>query len=128
MRIYFIRHTTVNVPPQTCYGSTDVPLNDTFEEEASKVKQKLEGIVFDQAYTSPLTRAVKLAEFCGYPDAIRDDRVKEFNFGKWEMRNYNDLYMNEPYFKQWCDDYINQRCPEGESDVDDFETNKSIHR
>ena len=28
---------------------------------------------------SPLTRCVRLATFCGYPDGERDDRIKEIN-------------------------------------------------
>ena len=41
MDIIFIRHTSVNVPKGTCYGCTDVPLNDTFEQEAAVTKKHI---------------------------------------------------------------------------------------
>ena len=36
MEVILIRHTSVDVPKGVCYGQTDVPLRDSFEEEASK--------------------------------------------------------------------------------------------
>ena len=77
MVIYFIRHTSVDVPQGVCYGQTDVPLKPTFEAEATQTAAHLQGLSFDKVYTSPLTRCVRLATFCGYPDAERDDRLKD---------------------------------------------------
>lgn len=84
MVVYLIRHTSVDVPQGVCYGQTDVPLNPTFEEEAAQTSARLKGLQFDKVYMSPLTRCVRLATFCGYPDGERDDRIKEINFGDWE--------------------------------------------
>lgn len=84
MVVYLIRHTSVDVPQGVCYGQTDVPLNPTFEEEAALTSARLKGLQFDKVYMSPLTRCVRLATFCGYPDGERDDRIKEINFGDWE--------------------------------------------
>ena len=33
-KIVWVRHTTPDVIPGTCYGQTDVPLKASFEEEA----------------------------------------------------------------------------------------------
>lgn len=121
MTIYFIRHTSVKVPKGTCYGQSDVPLNDTFVEEAARVKQQIEGVVFDRVFTSPLTRCVELARFCGYPDAECEDLVKEFNFGEWEMADYDSLYRDDPRFAQWCNDYVHQYAPGGECLMDVIE-------
>ena len=38
MEVYMIRHTSVGVPKGTCYGWTDVPIADTFEQEAAETK------------------------------------------------------------------------------------------
>ena len=73
MVIYFMRHTAVDVPQGVCYGQTDVPLKPTFEMEATQTAAHLQGLSFDKVYTSPLTRCVRLATFCGYPDAERDE-------------------------------------------------------
>ena len=69
MEIYLIRHTSVDVPRGTCYGFTDVPLRPSFRHEAATTRLRLSGQTFDKAYTSPLSRAAKLATFCGHPDA-----------------------------------------------------------
>ena len=67
MEIILVRHTSVDVPIGTCYGHTDVPVKDTFEQEAAQTKRQLEAYPpFDHVYCSPLTRCVKLATYCGY--------------------------------------------------------------
>lgn len=116
MKLVFIRHTSVNVPKGVCYGSTDVELASSFPQEAQMVKDKLRTYQFDKTYCSPLSRCVNLAEFCGYPDAVRDNRLKEMNFGAWEMQAYDTI--TDPKLQEWFDDYINVRPPEGESVID----------
>ena len=91
MEIYLARHTSVDVPRGTCYGFTDVPLRATFRREATATRLRLGGLTFDHVYTSPLSRAAKLAAFCGYPDAERDERLKEMNMGHWEMQRFDDI-------------------------------------
>ena len=75
MNIYLIRHTSVDVPKGLCYGLSDVPLRPTFEIGAAVTKAKIESIHFDMAYTSPLSRCTRLAQYCGFGDAIRDPRI-----------------------------------------------------
>ena len=89
MVIYFMRHTAVDVPQGVCYGQTDVPLKPTFEMEATQTAAHLQGLSFDKVYTSPLTRCVRLATFCGYPDAERDDRLKELNLPSVTQEYWN---------------------------------------
>ena len=114
MNIVFVRHTRVNVPPGTCYGWTDVPLADTFEAEAAVTKARLEAYgPFDAAYTSPLSRARRLADFCGYADAVIDDRLKELNMGQWEMQRYEDIH--DGHIEEWYRDYLHVATPGGES-------------
>lgn len=116
MKLVLIRHTSVDVPKGVCYGQTDVALNSTFEEEAKIVKEKLSGYKFDKVYSSPLTRANRLAEFCGYPDAIKDSRLQEINFGEWEMKAYYEI--DEKELKNWFADFIHTVPPGGESVMD----------
>ena len=85
MDIYLIRHTSVDVPAGTCYGQTDVPLKPSFEAEAATVKKELDRYAFDAVYTSPLSRCTRLAAYCGYPEALRDDRLKEIHMGDWKF-------------------------------------------
>lgn len=109
MKIYVVRHTAVAVNG-ICYGQTDVPLKDTFEQEAEIVKQNLKDIPYDAVFSSPLSRAKKLAEYCGYEDIQLYDRLKELHFGDWEMQPWDTLDMEE-----WEKDWINNPAPNGES-------------
>ena len=113
MIITLIRHTRVAVPPGTCYGWSDVPVADTFEQEAEVVRQRLQGMQFDAVYTSPLTRAKQLAEYCGFSNAIADPRLREMNMGEWEMQRYDDI--TDPHLQRWYDDYLHERTTGGES-------------
>ncbi|MDR2119580.1 MAG: alpha-ribazole phosphatase [Tannerella sp.] len=118
MDIYLIRHTSVNVSEGICYGQTDVPLKDTFEKEAMLVKQNLRDISFDAIYTSPLSRCTKLADYCGYPEAVRDERLKEISFGAWEMMSYSRIMGYDPRLREWLDDFLNVPATDGESVAD----------
>jgi alpha-ribazole phosphatase len=113
MEVVLIRHTSVDVPPGVCYGQTDVPLKETFADEAALVRQQLQAFSFDAAYTSPLSRCTKLATFCGYADAKRDDRLKELNFGAWEMCRFSQI--EDPRLPLWYADYLHVAATEGES-------------
>ncbi|RHJ91173.1 alpha-ribazole phosphatase [Parabacteroides bouchesdurhonensis] len=119
MEIYFIRHTSVDVPAGYAYGQTDVPLRSTFQAEAEIVKNSLQNISFDKVWCSPLSRCVKLADYCGYPDAERDERVKELNFGEWEMKSWEDI-STDPRSQSWFNDWLNVRIPSGESFKDQY--------
>jgi len=119
MEIYLIRHTSVDVPKGFCYGATDVALTDSFTTEAETVRERLQGVTFDAVFTSPLSRAVRLAAYCGYGDALVDDRVTELDFGEWEMKSFDELYKDDARFRLWCDgDYVNIPSPGGESFAD----------
>lgn len=120
MEIVLVRHTSVDVPKGTCYGWTDVPVRDTFDHEAELTKRELQQFMpFDKVYSSPLTRALRLAAYCGFPDAETDDRLKEMNMGEWEMQLYDKI--KDPHLQEWYDDYINQPTTGGESFMQQFQ-------
>lgn len=116
MEVYLIRHTSVDVEPGTCYGFTDVPVRETFEQEAADTRSQLTGLTFDAVFTSPLTRAAKLAAFCGFPQALRDDRLKEMNMGTWEMKRFDDI--TDPQLQRWYDNYLHEPTQGGEAFID----------
>lgn len=124
MNVYLVRHTSVDVPREMCYGRSDVPLKPTFPEEAALVKEKLDNLfpdksLLDAVCTSPLSRCTRLAEFCGYGFAVREPRILELNFGEWEMQNYNEI--TDPHLHVWFKDWINVRPTGGESFRDQYE-------
>ncbi len=120
MIINFIRHTSVDVPQGITYGFTDVPLRDTFETEAAETRSKLEGLHFDQVYCSPLTRCRRLAAVCGFPNPTLDARLKEMNFGEWEMKPWEEI-SNDAHSEAWFADWIHTPTPGGESLKDQYE-------
>lgn len=102
--IDWIRHTSLQVDGTTCYGHTDVPVSASFEQEAQQVRSAIEGRNYKAVYTSPLSRAAQLATYCGYPEAIQDNRVMELNFGEWETRPWAELMQGrtlDEWFATW---------------------------
>lgn len=118
MKVYLVRHTSVDVAPGTCYGQTDVPLRASFQEEAEACKKALQdtGMRFSRIYTSPLSRCTHLVAYCGFPEAERDERLKEMNMGEWEMQRFEEI--TDPRIQEWYDDYLRVRTTGGESFMD----------
>lgn len=92
LTIDWVRHTSLLVTGATAYGQTDLEVAPTFEVEAAVVKEILNEREYDMVYTSPLSRARMLCEYCGYDDAVVDPRLMERNFGEWEMKPWEDVY------------------------------------
>jgi len=113
MNLTLIRHTSVNVPPGICYGQSDVDVSATFKAEAELVLTKLQHRHFDRVFSSPLIRCRKLAEYCGYSDPITDDRLKEMNFGDWELQNWEEI--TDPQLQRWFADWSEELPTRGES-------------
>lgn len=115
MQLHLIRHTTVNLPKGICYGFSDVMPDHSWEAEAEMIKQKLVPLNISKVYSSPLSRCRLLAEKIS-KDVIIDDRLIELNFGSWELKPWNEIAG--PMADQWMNDFVNVRCPEGESYLD----------
>jgi alpha-ribazole phosphatase len=111
--VWMVRHTAVDVPAGTCYGRSDVPLRESFAAEAEAVRGVLAGESFDAAWCSPLSRCVRLAEACGYGEAVRDERLLEIDFGEWEGRLFNEI--DDPALQRWYEDYLRARPTGGET-------------
>ena len=113
MEIILVRHTSVAVAKGTCYGLTDVALSDTFEQEATLTRTALLAYApFDAAYSSPLSRATRLASFCGFENATIDPRLREMHMGDWEMQRFDEI--TDENLQRWYADYMNVRTTNGE--------------
>lgn len=117
MELFFVRHTSVDINPGTCYGQSDVPLKSSFPEEAASVAERLRILAgergFDAVYTSPLSRCTRLAEYCGYTKALRDSRLMEIHFGQWEMQHWDEI--DTPLLQRWFENWQYTATPGGES-------------
>ncbi len=122
--IYFIRHTSVGVSKAVCYGFSDVPLSENFAFEKQEVWSKLQKAATFQShqqvhiYTSPLQRCALLADYVQQqlsPKIIvqHDNRVKEMNFGDWEMKKWEELPIDS--FQAWMTAFVHTAVPNGEN-------------
>ena len=94
MRIHLIRHTAVGVPAGTCYGRSDVPLAAGWQQAVAEVRAGVERKlgVAGAVWSSPLSRCLHLAHELAGGDAPRADaRLREMDFGHWEMRPWQAI-------------------------------------
>ena len=118
MQITLVRHTAVSPEWQVvCYGNTDIPLADTFAEEAPRVAAQIDLSLYDRILSSPLSRALKLAQYCVPQDTNIevDDRLKEMNFGDWEGKHWDSILEEEQEVAAFFEYFIDQPAPRGES-------------
>ncbi len=112
MEIYIIRHTTPNIEKGICYGQTDLSLVNTFPEEFKTIKQQIPNNSHYIIKSSPLKRCALLANYLG-SNVVFDDRLKELDFGDWEMQPWNTI--PEETLNPWMKDFVNTKVPNGES-------------
>ena len=115
MEVYLIRHTTPHIEKDVCYGQSDISLADTFEVEWQAIREILPQKI-DVIFSSPLSRCrqltIKLANHFGI-SFIEDARLKEMNFGEWELKRWNEI--DQTKLRHWMENYKTERCPDGES-------------
>lgn len=89
-KIYLLRHTKVAVAPKHFYGRTDVPLADSFPQEAARIRNLLPEQLELPVWSSPLSRCRRLADalFAHYET---DARLLELDFGEWEMKSWEQI-------------------------------------
>jgi len=111
MKLWVVRHARVLVEVGICYGSSDLVCDDHAVEEAANAFANCPayGSVL---WTSPSTRSTQLARSIKNKrsDLLGpkvDDRLREMNFGKWEMYAWNDIPLTE--FDAWTADFPNYR-------------------
>ena len=115
MSLYLIRHTRVGCAPGLCYGQLDVPLADSFAEEAQAVQQTLAAQFphgLPPIWSSPSLRCRLLADALNVPYRT-DARLMELNFGVWEGRTWEEL--DSPEARHWGDNWQTAAPPAGET-------------
>ncbi|SOU86586.1 alpha-ribazole phosphatase [Tenacibaculum dicentrarchi] len=116
MEIILVRHTTPNIEKGVCYGQADIGVIDTFLEEIPPILKEVPVNDTETAYySSPLKRCKLLAEQLS-ETIIFDDRLKELDFGDWELQKWDDI--NKPELDIWMNDFVNITVTNGESYID----------
>ncbi|HKL38807.1 MAG TPA: alpha-ribazole phosphatase [Bacteroidales bacterium] len=119
MEIYLLRHTKPDVPPDTCYGQSDIDVvEQPFRNQLPKFQKLLPLENISAIYTSPLQRCYKLAENLSnkHQDAIVDERIGELDFGEWELQPWSSI--NPRHLARWKEDFLFAQAPGGESHMD----------
>ncbi|WP_299441009.1 alpha-ribazole phosphatase [uncultured Aquimarina sp.] len=114
MEIYLVRHTTPNIEKGICYGQSDLGITDTFDSEVIKIHNQIPVHKISKIFCSPLQRCKILAETFNIP-IVYDNRLKELDFGDWELKAWNDIHPSE--LNPWMEDFVNVQVPNGESYV-----------
>ena len=95
MELYIFRHgKTVWNAAGKIQGSTDIELTDEGRQMAVETAENIKDIHFDAIYSSPLKRAYETACLLkgSRPlEVIKDDRLRELNFGVLEGTNFMNI-------------------------------------
>jgi alpha-ribazole phosphatase len=110
VRLFLVRHPPPAVAPGTCYGATDLPLADDPAIHAAVLRPLLPEAT--PLYSSPLTRCRRLAEAL-HPAPIFDTRLRELDFGDWEMQPWDSL--DRRLLDAWAADPLHFVPPGGEA-------------
>ena len=127
MKLFFLRHTSLNVGLDVFYGQTDLDVSDRFEEEVKLIKKKIKNFNIDtnsiKVYSSPLKRCIKLTNMLT-KNYIIDERIKEMNLGDWEMKKMSSISKKEKL--DWENNLLSFKIPNGESNNEFLKRLKSF--
>ena len=112
MEIHVIRHTRLKSGLNKCYGQSEIPVADSFKNDVAKIKKLLQE-PYDAIFCSPLKRCLILAKELNFNNINIEPALKEMNFGSWENQKWDDIDRNE--LEKWCEDFVNERPPNGEN-------------
>ena len=116
MKIFFLRHTSLNVSPDIFYGQTDLEVSNNFDMELKVIKEKISKQKIDlkkiKIFSSPLKRCYKLASSISLK-INQDDRLKELNLGDWEMKPRENI--PKEMVEKWEKNLMSFKIPNGES-------------
>ena len=80
---------------------TDIPLTDHGVEQAEHLGQRLRELDVSRVFTSPLGRARNTATLAGFPNAILDDRLMEWDYGQYEGITSKVIWQSDPGWTIW---------------------------
>ena len=121
--LYLIRHGPLDVVPGTLVGTTDLALSEMSgsDENFVQICRHLEGI--DVWFCSPLLRCHQTLEILQQQfdvggDVSYDDRLREIDFGQWEMQSFAAINAAAPEYIEAWSRYTDFVFPAGEAVAD----------
>ena len=85
---------------------TDVPLLPEGEKEALALEPRLRARSFTLVLTSPRQRAIETARLAGFPDAVIDPNLSEWDYGADEGRTTAEIRVDRPNWDAWRDGFV----------------------
>ena len=82
-------------------GRTDIPLTELGRTQAEALARRLAGHRFALILTSPRSRAAETASLAGFPDAVLDHDLGEWDYGEFEGRTTADIRTEIPDWSVW---------------------------
>ena len=117
-RLYLVRHAPTTAPSGSLVGSSDLSLSGSGLD-------RLQGVVPKVAevkcwYCSPMVRTrqtMQELERCGCrPENVQyDERLREIDFGRWELQSFSDIAAADPELVQAWQRYEDFVFPQGEA-------------
>lgn len=124
LKIFILRHgeSEENLKG-TFYGTMDCGLSENGVLQAINIKERLEGVIFDCAYYSPMKRVKETLNIVVDGESnttlLMDQRIKELDFGDFEGKTYDEILKAFPKeCKEWNHDWKGFTPPKGESYID----------
>ena len=116
MYLHFIRHGKTTAPAGCLLGSTEVELNDEGRRRIRKLADRLPSSL--PCLCSPMLRTRQTMDVLkqqGVAASVEvDERLREIDFGNWEMKTFADLAEEGVDFSAW-QEYHHFCFPGGES-------------
>lgn len=109
MEVHLIRHTAVENPENLCYGFAEMPLRKNYIEDFKTLAIDKD---YDLIVSSPSERCLFLADYFK-SEYQTDERLREMNFGSWEMKKWTDIPEEE--INPWYKDFIHINASGGEN-------------
>jgi probable phosphoglycerate mutase len=92
-------------------GLTDIPLTERGAANARRLGERLKGLTFARAFTSPLQRASRTCELAGFGSvAAVDADLVEWDYGDYEGMTTAEIRKKQPGWEIFRDG-----CPGGET-------------
>lgn len=112
--VWLVRHGATEWSTNGRHTSrTDLPLLPEGEDGARALAPRLAEVDFDLVLTSPRLRARRTAELAGFPDAVVDDDLVEWDYGDYEGITTAEIRETVPGWSVWT-----HPTPRGESATD----------
>lgn len=120
-RVLLVRHAAIEGAGKgLLVGSSDVPAAARSLQELDRLGKVLGEHAPEVWWCSPLLRArqtaARLAEWCeGARSPLVDDRLREIDFGRWEMKGFAEIAVREQERIASWSEYTHFVFPEGEA-------------